>query len=135
MEMTLWSCWSVFAVACIQAAIADHFKMFLRDMPDQTFDEVHNRDRFLYIFIIFVSIVMKSDHRTIIFVDSWKWRSQDAQIASDIFDGSLRITRGRLGINVKSLLMRRITEGFDLFERIAQPLVHLIKESGTESRT
>ncbi len=30
--------------------------------------------------------------------------------------------------------MRRIT-GFDLFERIAQPLVHLIKESGTESRT
>ena len=48
-----------FAVACIQAAIADHFKMFLRDMPDQTFDEVHNRDRFLYIFIIFVSIVMK----------------------------------------------------------------------------
>lgn len=118
-----------FAVACIQAAIADHFKMFLRDMPDQTFDEVHNRDRFLYIFIIFVSIVMKSDHRTIIFVDPGSGDHRTPQIASDIFDGSLRITRGRLGINVKSLLMRRITEGFDLFERIAQPLVHLIKES------
>ena len=124
-----------FAAACIQAAIADHFKMFLRDMPDQTFDEVHNRDRFLYIFIIFVSIVMKSDHRTIIFVDPGSGDHRTPQIASDIFDGSLRITRGRLGINVKSLLMRRITEGFDLFERIAQPLVHLIKESGTESRT
>ena len=124
-----------FAVACIQAAIADHFKMFLRDMPDQTFDEVHNRDRFLYIFIIFVSIVMKSDHRTIIFVDPGSGDHRTPQIASDIFDGSLRITSGRLGINVKSLLMRRITEGFDLFERIAQPLVHLIKESGTESRT
>ena len=124
-----------FEVACIQAAIADHFKMFLRDMPDQTFDEVHNRDRFLYIFIIFVSIVMKSDHRTIIFVDPGSGDHRTPQIASDIFDGSLRITRGRLGINVKSLLMRRITEGFDLFERIAQPLVHLIKESGTESRT
>ena len=106
-----------FAVACIQAAIADHFKMFLRDMPDQTFDEVHNRDRFLYIFIIFVSIVMKSDHRTIIFVDPGSGDHRTPQIASDIFDGSLRITRGRLGINVKSLLMRRITEGFDLFER------------------
>ena len=124
-----------FAVACIQAAIADHFKMFLRDMPDQTFDEVHNRDRFLYIFIIFVSIVMKSDHRTIIFVDPGSGDHRTPQIASDIFDGSLRITRGRLGINEKSLLMRRITEGFDLFERIAQPLVHLIKENGTESRT
>lgn len=99
-----------FAVACIQAAIADHFKMFLRDMPDQTFDEVHNRDRFLYIFIIFVSIVMKSDHRTIIFVDPGSGDHRTPQIASDIFDGSLRITRGRLGINVKSLLMRRITE-------------------------
>ena len=119
----------------IETIVADHFKMFLRDMPDQTFDEVHNRDRFLYIFIIFVSIVMKSDHRTIIFVDPGSGDHRTPQIASDIFDGSLRITRGRLGINVKSLLMRRITEGFDLFERIAQPLVHLIKESGTESRT
>ena len=73
-----------FAVACIQAAIADHFKMFLRDMPDQTFDEVHNRDRFLYIFIIFVSIVMKSDHRTIIFVDPGSGDHRTPQIASDI---------------------------------------------------
>lgn len=79
-----------FAVQCIQAAIADHFKMFLRDMPDQTFDEVHNRDRFLYIFIIFVSIVMKSDHRTIIFVDPGSGDHRTPQIASDIFDGSLR---------------------------------------------
>ncbi len=40
-----------FAVACIQAAIADHFKMFLRDMPDQTFDEVHNQGSFpVYIY-------------------------------------------------------------------------------------
>mgnify|MGYP006949045994 CR=1 FL=1 len=124
-----------FTVPRIETIVADHFKMFLRDMPDQTFDEVHNRDRFLYIFIIFVSIVMKSDHRTIIFVDPGSGDHRTPQIASDIFDGSLRITRGRLGINVKSLLMRRITEGFDLFERIAQPLVHLIKESGTESRT
>ena len=73
-----------FAVTCIQAAIADHFKMFLRDMPDQTFDEVHNRDRFLYIFIIFVSIVMKSDHRTIIFVDPGSGDHRTPQIASDI---------------------------------------------------
>ena len=65
MEMTLWKLAGRFEVACIQAAIADHFKMFLRDMPDQTFDEVHNRDRFLYIFIIFVSIVMKSDHKAV----------------------------------------------------------------------
>ena len=53
LEMTLWSCWSVLRWRTPQAAIADHFKkMFLRDMPDQTFDEVHNRDRFTYIFIM-----------------------------------------------------------------------------------
>ena len=48
-----------FAVACVQTAIADHFEMFLRYVPDQAFDEIHDRDCFLYKFIIFMSVVMK----------------------------------------------------------------------------
>ena len=41
--------------------------MFFRDVPDKTFDEFHNRNRFLYVLIIFVPIVMESDHITIVF--------------------------------------------------------------------
>ena len=48
--------------------------MFFRDVPDETFDEIHNRNRFLYVLIIFVPIVMESDHITIVFDQSWKWQ-------------------------------------------------------------
>ena len=30
-------------VPCIQTAIADHFKMFFRDVTDETFYEIHDR--------------------------------------------------------------------------------------------
>ena len=122
-----------FAVSCVQAAIADHFEMLLRDMPDQAFDEIHDRDRFLYKFIIFMPVVMKSDLFTIIFINPGSGDHRTSKITTDIFDRSFRIAGRRFGINVKSLLMRRIAESFGLLERIAQPLLHLIKKSGTES--
>lgn len=123
-----------FAVACVQTAIADHFEMFLRYVPDQAFDEIHDRDCFLYKFIIFMSVVMKSDLFTIIFINPGSGDHRTPKITSDVFDGSFRITGRRFGINIKSLLMRRIAESFDLLKRITQSLLYLIKESGTESR-
>ena len=50
-----------FAVACIEPTIADHFKVFFRDMADQSFDEINSGNGFFYVFIIFMTVVMKSD--------------------------------------------------------------------------
>ena len=58
-----------FPVPCINAAVADHFEMFFRDMPDETFYELHNRKRFFGIGIIFVAVVMEGDKAAIIFVN------------------------------------------------------------------
>ena len=57
-----------FPVPCINAAVADHFEMFFRDMPDETFYELHNRKGFFHIGVIFVAVVMESDKVAIIFV-------------------------------------------------------------------
>ncbi len=77
----------------IQAAIVIILKMFLRICRIRRLMKSIT-DCFLYIFIIFVSIVMKSDHRTIIFVDPEVYH-RTPQIASDIFGWQSLITRGR----------------------------------------
>ena len=56
-------------MTCIQISIADHFKVLFRDMTDQALDEIHGKDGFLDIFIIFMAVVVESDHIAIIVID------------------------------------------------------------------
>lgn len=51
----------VFAVSCINAIVADHFEMLFRDVPDKSFDEIHDRNVFDDQFFIFMPVVMKGD--------------------------------------------------------------------------
>ena len=46
------------AVPSIDTAIADHLIMLLRDMLDETLDELHGRNGFFYILPIFMAVVM-----------------------------------------------------------------------------
>ncbi len=48
-------------VACVKAAIPDHFIMLFRDMLDKALYEFHNGDSFFYISIIFMAVVMKGN--------------------------------------------------------------------------
>ena len=121
-----------FAVAGIKAAIADHFKMFLRDMPDQPFDEIYNRNRFLYIFIIFMSIVMEGNHSTILFVNPGSGDDRTSKIATNIFNDSIRVTFIGFCIHVKAFRVFFITFCFALFERFANFSIHFIKKSCAE---
>ena len=74
-----------FPVSCINAAVADHFEMFFRDMPDETSYELHNRKRFFDIGIIFMAVVMEGDKVAIIFVDPGGGNNRTSQIASNVF--------------------------------------------------
>ena len=53
----------------IKAAITDHLEMFFRDVPDKAFDKIHDRNGFLNVLIIFVTIVMERDKITGIRID------------------------------------------------------------------
>ena len=123
-----------FGVGWIEGGKGDDFKMFVRDMGDERFDEVDKGDGLVYIFMMLVWIVMKSEDRRMIFVDGGSGDERRGEIGWDIFDGSVRMRRGRVGIKVKWVVMRRIREGFDVFERMGEGLVDVIKERGRERR-
>ena len=58
------------SMSCIQSTIANHLKVFLWNVLDETFDEIYGRDSFLHIFFILMAVVMKSDHFIVIFINA-----------------------------------------------------------------
>lgn len=70
----------------IEAVIAQHFKMFFRDVNNQTLNEVDGRNTFSNSFIIFVPSVMESHIFTIITINTRSGNNRASQISADIFN-------------------------------------------------
>ena len=122
-----------FPVPCINAAVADHFEMFFRDMPDETFYELHNRKRFFDIGIIFVAVVMEGDKAAIIFVNPGGGNNRTSQIAPNVFYGGSGVAFSWLGIDIETVFVFPVTTGLNLFERRADPGFHFTQQCGAES--
>lgn len=95
----------------IKAAITDHLEMFFRDVPDKAFDKIHDRNGFLNVLIIFVTIVMERDKITGIRIDPGSGNDRATKIPTNIFGNSLRVTTVGFGINIEAVFMFQITTG------------------------
>lgn len=120
------------AMACVKAAIPDHFIMLFRDMLDEPFDEFHNGNRFFYIGIILMTVVMESNHIAIIVIDARGGNHRASKVTPDVFDNGMGITFVGPGIDVEAVLMLAVTARLYLFEREPDFFFHLIEQSGTE---
>lgn len=54
----------------IDTIIADHFKMFIRDMNDELFNKINSRNSFSNQFVVLVAVVMKGYILTIVVVNA-----------------------------------------------------------------
>ena len=117
----------------INAAIADHLKMFFRDMTDQTLYKFHDRDSLFHILIIFMAIVMEGNEVSIIVVNAGSSDHRTAEIAADIFDSSFRVTVIGFGIDIEAVFMFPVAASLHLFKRRADLSLQFIQESSTES--
>ena len=95
----------------IKATITDHLEMFFRDVADKAFDKIHDRNGFLNILIIFVTIVMERDKITGIRIDPGSGNDRATKISANIFGNSLRVTTVWFGINIEAVFMFQITTG------------------------
>ena len=122
-----------FPVPCINAAVADHFEMFFRDMPDETFYELHNRKRFFDIGVIFVAVVMESDKVAIIFVNPGGGNNRASQIAPNVFYGGFGVAFSWLGIDIETVFVIPVTTGLYFFERGTDPGFQFTQQGSAES--
>ena len=119
-------------VACINAAIADHFVMLFRDMPDKALYELHNRKGLFHIGVIFVAVVMESDGVAIIAVNPGCGNNGTPQIAPNVFYGGFGVTFIRLSIDIETVFVFPVTAGLFLFERRADFGFHFIEQGSAE---
>lgn len=54
----------------VDAVITNHFEVFIRDMDDKPFDKINSGNGFNDEFMIFMPVVVESNGRTVIRVDT-----------------------------------------------------------------
>ena len=79
-----------------------------------------------------MSIVMKSNHFAIVFIDPGSGDHRASKVASNVFDDCLRVTDVGFCENIKTIFVIRVTFGFDLFEGRADTGFHFIEQSSAE---
>lgn len=121
-----------FPVAGIDTAITDHFIMLFRNMPDEPFYEIHNRNGFFHIFVIFVPVVVESNKIAVIFVNPGCGDYGTPEIAANIFDGCLWVAFVGLCIYVETFFVLLVTAGLDFFKGGSDPGLHFVKQGSAE---
>lgn len=122
------------AMSGVNTIVADHLKVFFRDVPDNPFDEIHGRDCFDNVLFVFVPVVMKSDSIivSVIRINAGCSDNRTAEISANIFQDFVRITFPWLGIDIKTVFVIPIAGCLDSFERRADFGLHFIQKSGAE---
>ena len=92
--------------------------MFFWDVSDETFYEIHNRQSFFHILLIFVAVIVESNGISVIPVNPGSGNYWPAKIAADVFRHNFRIAEIRFGIDIETLFMLGVTFRFYFFERI-----------------
>ena len=116
----------------IDAIVANHFEMLVGDMDNETLNEFNGGNSFDNEFVILMPVVMKSNMRTGVRIDTGSSNNGSAKIATNIPGNDRRIAVVGLGINVEFLAMIIVDIRFDFRERIAELIMESIKQSGTE---
>ena len=119
-------------VAGIDAAITDHFIVLFRDMPDEPFYEIHNRNGFFHIFVIFVPIVVESNKIAVIFVNPRCGDHGTPEIAANIFDGCLGVAFVGFCIYVETFFVLLVTTGLDFFKGGSDHGFHFVKQGSAK---
>lgn len=103
--------------------------MFFRDVADETFYEIHNRQSFFHILFIFVTVIVESNGISVIPVNPGSGNYRSAKIAVDVFGHYFRIAEIWFCIDIEALFMLSVTFRFYLFERRFDPVFQFIEKS------
>lgn len=104
----------------IETIIANHLKMLIGDMDNKAFNKFKDRKSFNNVSIIFMSIVMKSNERTVVGVNAGRGDNGTSEVSADIFGGGGNIAFHGFGVDIKTMLMFIITFCIYRFKRRSQ---------------
>lgn len=89
----------------INPIIPDHFEMLFRDMLGKSCHEIKNRNGFGDQFLVFMTIVMKSNKFAVIRVNAGSCNDGPAKVTANVFNHLGRIAFIGHSPNVKTIFM------------------------------
>lgn len=118
----------------INAVVADHFKVPVRDMYDQPFDKVNGRDAFCDCFMVLMALIMERHGIPVTGINPGSGDDRSSKVSADVFNGDIRRTQVRFGSNIKAFGMVFIDLILKLLKRRSQFKGELIQKDFTESQ-
>ena len=109
--------------------------MFFRYVLDKQGNKVHYRNRFFYVRIIFVFIIVEGHVFPIIGINSRSGNNRATKVTADVFYNSVSITEIWFSIHIKTIFIFFVDGSFAFFEGRTDTQFQLIEKSGLKSFT
>ena len=106
--------------------------MFIGDMDNEPLNKFNGGNSFNDEFIIFVSVVMKSNKRAGVRINTGSRNNGSAKIATNILRDNRRVAVIGLSVNIEAFTMILINSRFDFLEGRTKFVMEAIEQSGTE---
>lgn len=116
----------------IETVIANHFEMLVRDMNNEPLYEVKDRNFFNNEAVVAMPVVMESNRRTIVRINTRSGNNRTPQISGDVLCDDGRITVSRFSVNIETLGMLIVHFSAGCFERRPQFGAKKFEQSGAE---
>lgn len=135
----LWNSFMEFTVnlpvSGIKPIVPCHLEILFRDVLNKQFNKINGRKRRLNERIVFMLIVMKSYHLTVIGINPGKGNDRTAKIAADICNNGFGVTEIGFGINVKPIFVLMVNGSFYLFKGGADVFFQFIQQNSLKGFT
>ena len=109
--------------------------MFFRDVTDEPFYEIHDRQSLLHILVVFVAVIVESNGIPIIPVNPGCGYDRSAKIAANVFSDHFRVAKVRLGIDIEAVFVLVVTFRFYFFKRSPDSVFQFVEKSSAERIT
>ena len=107
----------MFMVFCINAVVAYHFKVPVRDMYNQAFDKVNGGNTFRDGYMVLMALIMERHTIPVIGINHGGGNDRSSKVSADLFNGDIRRTQVRFGPDIKAFGMVFVNLIFEFFKR------------------
>lgn len=116
----------------VDAVIANHFEMLIGDMDDETLNEFNRRNGFDNEFVVFVPVVMESDMRAGVRINTGGGDNRSAEVAANVLGNDRGIAVVGLGVDIEAFAMIAVNSRFNFFERRTEFGMETIEKGSAE---
>lgn len=116
----------------IESVITYHLEIPVRDMLDEEGDKIHDRNGFADKGVVLMPVIVEGDGRTVIGINPFQGDGGAAEVTSDVFSDDTGIAKIRFSVNIETVIVLAVNEGFRFLERRPEAHLHQVKERGLE---